>query len=86
MVKSRIPAPPPPTNTRTPMPPVQAPKPAQFAMSNEDLRLAIRETDAAIRELYNGPHKTALQSHLESLLVVERDRARKINIDETTQR
>lgn len=67
---------PPPARNQTPAQPAQADTSTQFAMSNDELRLAIRETDAAIRELYNGPHKTALQSHLESLLVFERDRAR----------
>lgn len=68
------------------LPPKQMPgkKPAQFAMSNDELRRAILDTSEAITKLYNGPQKTALQSHLESLLVVERDRARKISLDENT--
>jgi hypothetical protein len=69
-----------------PMPPVPEPKPAQFAMSNEELRRAIQDTSESITKLYNGDQKTALQKHLIALLDVERKRAEKITLDENTQR
>jgi hypothetical protein len=68
------------------MPPAPEPKPAQFAMSNDELRRAILDTSEAITKLYNGVQKDALQKHLIALLDVERKRAEKITLDDATQR
>jgi hypothetical protein len=57
-------------------------KPAQFVMSNDELRRAIQDTSEAITKLYNGDHKTALQKHLMSLLDAERKRAEPITMEE----
>jgi hypothetical protein len=62
--------------------PTPEPKPAQFAMSNDELRRAIQDTSEAITKLYNGDQKTALQKHLMSLLDAERKRAELIAIAE----
>lgn len=69
-----------------PMPPAPATKPAQFAMSNDELRRAILDTSEAITNLYNGDQKTALLNHLYALLESERIRAKQITLDEDTQR